>query len=1234
MRTRCESHGGVAAYHPVPPPPILVGKSFAVKVRCATGAVMLIAFLLIPTRGLSQSEITVTVTGFGHIVEVFDKTHVLVNRGRAERLLADDRKNGIYPIRQQPGANLRVADSGVLLAEGHVVELGEHTAKLELSKVNEPVDVGDGFSYFLEVPASLTDEVLTELARMDITFTKLDSGQPYYQLSALLADSSPGPREAVITQMLKEIHAAAAEGQNADSKQIEGGLFAGKTLDQALADTTRENVLGFLDYARVINARFVAQSRVLVNSYASWILNGSPNVSAKLAERKARPHLERGDDFASKGEFEEAEREYQEARRILPSYATAEERLKSVDDVRVLNKLLQKDPGSTRERWDLMNAYLELGAQSLALAELDRLDQVGYEPERSREYRALILFELKRYREAAAVLRDLLGKHPGDHEDIDAEARKSLLEYVETRERLQAAPDSPAALLAMGHLKQGISAWQEAIAYYQDALRAAKTPEEEEEAKTGLNLTKLLRVAAQQARFATENVREHDIAAAQVNLAQLRALCKQASAPRCVAQNLKDVVHTASEVKEDGLAIVLARERAERDPKSEEAQYDLAIYYYGAGRMAEAMAAVESGLDLEPASPAGRYIRAKLNLLAGNLKAAREDAGIVARARKDNYVPDFILGEIAAADGDFDEALRKARDAEALDPEKSRVKELLSAAQRGASASAELRAGTDIGANQLRLMRSLIELDLAELALRQLPALRGTPQWWREANWIVANVDPAFVPLAVRLAAARAAEPETLSKKRWLRVLEMQAALEQSPDDPETRVELARAQVATGSFHRALATLGELPARPDATPARDVAQMAREGLAAEAAKAEADRALTSRDLPKAERLFRLAVESFRKIGDLTDAVYSTDHLIGVLVDLHRDDEVRALSKSVLEEAAADGGPLRRFAVEWVLAEWQESVGNLDAKVKVLAQIPETSGVGGGDEELLAMFHRERAGLASDQGRYSEALREAQEASRYAQLAGNPSEVRSALGVLAGLKMDTQDLSGCQSIADDLLTQSRRARDAINERHALMLLGDVAMRRGDWKAALEFYDEVYRLGVRKGNDDARALALLNEAHALLRAAHEPQDAISKYKQAAEIYENLNEQYMQARSLLGTGQGPRGGFAAEPGSRDNAQTSAAAVCQTRPSFRPGAGFGRACSAASSRRKGQRGARLRAGSSSNRRPNRGSRRPVDGTSRTRPRLAAVRRERKSSERVRNRSESASGHCGPQRR
>ena len=82
---------------------------------------------------------------------------------------------------------------------------------------------------------------------------------------------------------------------------------------------------------------------------------------------------------------------------------------------------------------------------------------------------------------------------------------------------------------------------------------------------------------------------------------------------------------------------------------------------------AKGMGALDKALELEPANPAARMMRAQLRFAAGDAEGARQDAAAAAKAEPRNWMARAILAEMFRRDGKLDEAYAQAKALEKVD---------------------------------------------------------------------------------------------------------------------------------------------------------------------------------------------------------------------------------------------------------------------------------------------------------------------------------------------------------------------------------------------------------------------------------------------------------------------------------------------------------------------------------------------------------------------------------------
>ena len=1072
----------------------------------------LLGVLLASVPAASQDSPAIAMRAFGHVTEVRDSTHVVVNRGWAEGVRRGATDLVLYPMR--PPGTPDAVSSYVRLARGRVTELEEHSANLELSLVVEAVRVGDSFTYVLHIPASLVDDVLLGLAVADIRLVSHDSRQPFFEMSGLLADESAAFRDSIIDRMVQDARTAAAAQSTVLTSRIDVGLFRGRTMSEALQETRRDQVLAFLEFVQAFPGGYAGRAFDFVSAYAQWISWGTPSGDLQLAARKAGRVIARGDAAARDGRFDDAETAYREALIVAPDSEPAKRQVQQVVAVRFLQSQLAKDPDDTAKRFALLKALDELRAIDRVIPELDRLDKSGYRPVEVMEMRARVAYQQQRYSDAAALYRALLEREQREADRADYAKIIKMLELLEARRN---APGSATPLLALAQMVEEGRDWGLAATWYEQALDVVSTAEEMRAASVGLQRVAAQRQIDAEAGTAGELLERHDLENARRRIALILASCDALGDARCAAHHLDRLAKAATAVSEYGVGAELARERVRRDPNDPTARFDLALVLYPR-RLAEAELAVEAGLGLKPNSPDGLIIRLALRVASGEVADGRQDAEAVVAASPDLASPYHYLAVFATASGRYDEALRWATEAFKRAPEDERNQKTLDAAVRAARASAAIKDGRDPARNRLSLIRTLAQFWLYDAVQHEIPALAGTSEF-REANWLLAADNQGFVPAAVALEAARRAAPQTVGRQRWLHLLEARVAAQEHPEDPDRRLALAQAEVGVGSFHPALAALADLVGRGDGRAA-GVAELAWKGLRANNLDLRAQNAADNEQHDTAEAFYREARDLYLQAGAPVNAMrVGGPYSVELAATGKFKDAIRVIERVIADEET-DGEPLAVFADELRLASYQAKVGTLDAHARAITQ-------GRAACERIdldtcrSVVLNNQARFSAAEGRFTEAIGEAREALRLAEVSGATSMIRGALGQLGRLTLTVGDLDRSFAIAEDLLARSLAGRDVLGEQQALLLMGDVTLRRGDAQGARGYYAEVYKLGQRTGDATYRAAALSAEAGVQLDVAHRSDAAVPLYEQLVAIHENSERKYDEAEALVGLG-----------------------------------------------------------------------------------------------------------------
>ncbi len=1053
-----------------------------------------------------------TFLALARVTEVKDAEHVVIGRGRAEGVKRGARGT-LYPVRPRKEGEEPKPDFDLVLAQGTFVAVEEHTATVALSERLSAVQVGDTTTYRVDVPPGWVEDPLFEVAANDTVLETMEH-VPLYEFAALYADREARSREAVLAAMVKDLRDCAATAGATYTKRIEGGRFHGKSLGEVLAATTREEVLQYLDYARTYGGSYSNQRMRLAETYATWIVNGAPTVERERAQKKAKARSDEGDAAAARGDFGAAEEAYRAAMALLPDDEALRTALDRVVNIRLRGARLAKDPDDTATRWELALDLYRSDAFDLALAELARLEKAGYDPDQCAKYRGYAYVRQSRFAEGAALLRKLV-------EHFKDPALDGWIRYAEARARLLKEPDAFDARLAVAEVHEEDENWSPAADAYREAGAVAKTPEEVHKAEAGQERIGVLK----RIRFLTDvvkdSIREHRFDDDLTNrVTEVIELCKKLPEPRKVLlPRISELAEQARQYWELDFGLVLFKGRTEIDPDNAAAWREYAYALQNAGQFAEARPAVDRALTLEPKSAYGVAIRARLALVAGDLAAAARDADAAA-ALDPGYAWPRELGMMAAAArGDWERARKLAEEALDLDPNLTDGALHVVATAIGRRAAAEIKAGREVPRNRLRLVRALVFIDDYREAQREAARLQGTP-YWSDAQWAVAEYPNTLMTTAEQLAAMEAAGATTPVRRSRQEVLLARQAQEKAPAEGAPRVRLAKALVAHGEFHRALAALGSLAWTGADREASDVAQAARRGNQAYEFTQSAAQAARREDRASAAELYRRARAIYVEIGARQEALEAQISYALQTLTMPRKERFELLD-ALRREAQEWGSRGSYHTVDILIGQLRSEEGTLDDLAAAHRASLEFAREADNPTSECATLQT-LSYLAADRGQMREAVALAQKMLDLAREIGSKLQERFALFALGDHQYGSDNLDLAQKLGEELLTKSRVARDTMNERQALVLLGAIALRHGDAKGGLPRLDEMYELGRRAGSSSDRALARLFQGRMLLYVAGDPKGAEERFAQSAEIYAGLLDSWNEARAWLGQGE----------------------------------------------------------------------------------------------------------------
>ncbi len=1040
------------------------------------------------------------------VIHIASPTELTLGFGSAEGASTRTWDVDLLPMRMLPGANSASVDFNVRLAHGRVVATDEHTARVQHDVAPTPVKVGDVGCFSIPQPKGVTRDVVFELAALSIELRTLEEDKPIYALAGYLADHGSRARAAVLAAMVAELRKWSSLAKEVLPTRIKGGRYHSRTLDDVFANAIPDDILAFFEFVAEYPGRYINHRWKLCEVFATWIINGTPSGGGSRLNRQLTPDLLAAKKAAGAGLFDVAEKKLRAVLTRAPDNDDAKTALAWLDKLALARRTLASDPNDLEAHYLALTAYDHFGADVLVENESAVLSKAAYRVGDVARLRAFSLFRQLQYLPAAEAF-ELASRGPPAWPD-----GKSWADVA----RANAKTRGGEVNLVLAQAYERLGHLDTALSHYRRVLADPKSSQSFDLAMAGQTRISARRDLDFTRTGLETSIRGHTPSDIKKRLEGFLGAAQQAETPQLGAWlgGLSDV---AAAVAEPALSVELARRRVAVAP-SPAALQALAWALYRSGALDAALAEADAALTSHPENVELRHYVATFAFAKGDLARAEREATVAAQSPKYAW-PRLLLARVAAERGRLPRTLELTAEALKLLPDDASVQLAWSAARTLTALPAE-RARTP--RQTLTAVRAWLELGVPRLARRGAASLNRPPTiaFYRDAAFALASMteaDRTALAPAERLAFARAAAGDAPERQRLVRRLAAEAALG-AQDTPDHRVALARAELADGRFHLALAALGPL-LDSERAEAADLAQLARKGLAVAGIIETARESVARRDYTGAERLHREAMRGYTEVGHRLGALEQATSLAWVLAQRGRVAEAHQELKAVLAGVASvPPSPRETLGARLQLGYLDSQLGNLPARGIAVA---EAAALCEALDDLgcQVAVARDCAQIALDEGRITDAERAAGEALALAERTGNRVIARGASETRADVAWVAGDLAAAKTRAEALLRESRSAMDSDTERTALTLLGGVAMKQGDVKLARERFQAVYKLGQRTADPRLRAMARSFEGHALLDAARDATGARKAFDEAATLYRRVQAEVDAATALLG-------------------------------------------------------------------------------------------------------------------
>lgn len=1043
------------------------------------------------------------------VEELLPGGKIRIPRGKLHGLQPTAKNLTVHPMRIPPGGTSRSLKTDFRLARADVIQLDERSAVLQLHHQGDPVEVGDYVEFELRAPEILRGDALFEVAAMDVMLRRLHDKTTLYELDELLRDPSPAKRTEVLERLTQEVRQHADLAKQVYDKRVEGGLFHGKQLHEAIAATTPETMARFVGFVRAFPGKYTATTWTLIDVYATWIINRTFDDRDFLLDRQIRPMLSQAELALERGDLALAEESWLAALKVKPHDQSIPKRVQVVQKIRHLQAKVAADPDDTKSRWDLLIAWWNESAYEPALEQLELLDKAKYRPDAVRKYRGLIAMRKKEWPACIEHLQAVDGKP-------DAGSLSLLVRYCTERRKIAESKADYATYMALGQLHEEEAVWGSAIARYQDALDAATTPAQLADAAAGQRRAAATRELDQDADTIDELIQAHKTKMAKDRWPEVAYGCGfSKNTQRCEAKYLERFAETARKQWEYELAEYYMVQWTKTAPDDAGAWRAYGWLQYETGQFDRAEQSVQHALELDPKSAYGHQILARIALALNKPDVAESMSRKAIELDADYAWPHESLARALAMQDKWQAALAELELARKILPSEGEIEGARNQLLIASDAAQLLAAKKNPPVQLMRIGRAFARMQLFAAADRYLAKLPAKSKEAQEVSRAIAQQETLRVDQDRLVRAAQQAGDTRLVWQALQRYLTAKRDYLQSKT-PANRLALCRAYVEQARFAQALALCQATAV--DGTAEADVVELARRGFEAEDRYQEAVQAVNRTDYALGLKLVREARAMMGPVNALRTLEMAWQEITALVWS---GKEARQQAFVMIDLAIADAkqrawpGTVRDFMQ---FKAWMESiVGKLGTREKA-AQDSLAACLQEDNEYCQANLHMELASLAYEGGRLVQSIELAQRGLDLAHRVGDQNQILRAMGQLADQNFAASKLPEAEKLGRELLVQSRKALDDDNERFALMVLGAVAMKRGELETARKYFAEVYELGRRRGNNGARALARLFEGRAVLQLGRDAKAARPLLQQAAQLYEALDNDYDVCRTLI--------------------------------------------------------------------------------------------------------------------
>jgi tetratricopeptide (TPR) repeat protein len=680
----------------------------AVKRTQKCWMILIMALCIIPMRSFAGTDEPYWMTGRVRAVSE-DGRRVVINKGTNARVLMDS----LCAFRPNRGHDQGDIEWDILLARGKITALGPDSAVIELTDIRDSVQINDCCELFALIPSSVTESDLGRIAIWDIAFLDYDNSLPLFTLGGIINNFGPSNTDSIISRMVEEIRSH-PDAVDYGGDKVQGGIFNGMTVREALLNTTAEHVKLYLEYVRYYPGRYINFDWYLANTYPWWVFLGTRTAERDRKLKVISPLLDSAYHATQRNDFQAAIGYYKMVLGQVPDHSDAIKSMELLNTILQDRKIVEDDPGDVTTCFALGKAYYDMNLYDSALVYFRGARNLGYDSLDIDKNVGYVLVSQRAYKDARKIFEKLNRIRPKDENIL------KWLNYSTAREKQAKSASALESYIMTGDIKYAEDNYDDAISEYKKALAIQPHSNRVQDL---IEKAAKRRKAQQRQTWAADYWKKGKFEEAKGFWREAYGLCEvigDTSAMETILDEMADAMY-------DGIfyddAIGVYERILEINPGSYSSYISLSNCYKAKKDYETAISWAEKGITVDPQDAWAYNILGLIYKQTKNYDRAIEYFLKASEMDKDYKYPNYNAALVYITEQEYEKARTYLQKALEIDIEYSDARNDLIALECLLETSGKLASNSDDAETRLRYGRALYNLEDYNRAIKELNAV-------------------------------------------------------------------------------------------------------------------------------------------------------------------------------------------------------------------------------------------------------------------------------------------------------------------------------------------------------------------------------------------------------------------------------------------------------------------------------------------------------------------------------